>query len=184
MHFLGQPRTNSFSLAARGAGRRRPARREPLTRPALALRSPKIVIWAQEIFPIVIYNRKYSWGPKNSCWGSRPRGGDESGRIRGVTVCKRTIQLDCNVLLRTGAITHYQVFHGAVGAGGHALARHAVHCSSPINYAERLRGMIVSISLGAQTLPSTERIAPTTPAATSAVALRLTQISPRRRRSD
>ena len=35
---------------------------------------PRNVIWAQEIFPIGIYNSKYFLGPTNSSWGSESRG--------------------------------------------------------------------------------------------------------------
>ena len=37
--------------------------------PALVIRAPKNVIWAQETFCIGIHSTKYFLGPKNKLWG-------------------------------------------------------------------------------------------------------------------
>ena len=45
-----------------------------------AIQAPKNVIWAQEIFPIVIYSSKYMYilCPTNSSWGPQSRGGRQT----------------------------------------------------------------------------------------------------------
>ena len=44
--------------------------------PARVIRAPKhVTSWARDLLPIGIYSSKYFVGPKNSAWGSQPRGG-------------------------------------------------------------------------------------------------------------